>query len=73
MKQLTTLLLLIAFALNSFAGGFHFPGEEYAYAKLYYYNLEEIKTKPDFYIYSNESGWAKSLLDPNITSSHGLA
>ncbi|MCB9188917.1 MAG: hypothetical protein H6600_08135 [Flavobacteriales bacterium] len=73
MKLLTTLLLLIVLAQNSFAGGFHFPDEEYAYAKLYYYNLEEIRTKPDFYIYSAESGWAKSLLDPNITSSNGLA
>lgn len=59
--------------MTSFAGGFHFPDEDYAYAKVYYYNLYEIKTMPDFYIYTDEDGWAKSLVDPNITSSHGLA
>lgn len=73
----TTLSLLIAlifgFSFNSTAGGFHFPDEDYAYAKLYYFNLGEIRTMPDFDIYTEETGWAASAVDPDIYSEHGLA
>lgn len=74
MKTLLTLLFVLSSTLSAFATkNFHFPDEEYAYAKLYYFNLGEITSKPDSYIYSEEDGWASSLVDPNITSSHGLA
>lgn len=73
-NNLLLLIISIFFTPNiADAGGFHFPDEEYSYAKLYYYNLMEVRTKPDFYIYSEENGWAKSLIDPDITSSKGLA
>ncbi len=72
MKLLFSLLLVVCLKLG-IAGGFHFPDEDYAYAKVYYFNLGEIRTMPDFDIYTDEGGWAASMVDPNITSEHGLA
>ncbi|CAG5086313.1 hypothetical protein [Parvicella tangerina] len=73
MKLLLTFISLHLISLTTVAGGFHFPGEEYAYAKVYYFNLEEIRSMPDFDIYTEEEGWAPSLIDPDIKSEHGLA
>lgn len=74
MKSFLLLFLSIWTIFPIFADkGFHFPDEDYAYAKIYYYNLGEIKTQPDTYIYNDQDGWAKSLVDPNLISSHGLA
>lgn len=71
-------LLILFFAFNAFQTyfgikNFHFPDEEYTYAKVYYFNLGEITSKPDTYIYSEENGWAHSIVDPHIKSEHGLA
>ena len=72
----TTLSLLFAlffgFSVHITAGGFHFPDEDFEYAKIYYFNLEEIKTMPDFYIYTAADGWAKSMVDIEKTSSKAL-
>lgn len=74
MRNLLLLSLSIWTIFPVFADkGFHFPDEDYTYAKIYYYNLGEIKTQPDTYIYNDQEGWAKSLVDPNLISSHGLA
>lgn len=73
MKILFSLIFSLVMVSQIFsAKGFHFPDENYSYAKIYYYNLGEIKTQPDTYIYNDQEGWAKSLSDPDLTSSHGL-
>jgi hypothetical protein len=58
--------LVLLFALFNFQcfaqKSFVFPDESYAYAKLYYFNIQEIRTRPDDYIYSEESGFANSIV-----------
>ena len=58
--------LVLLFSLLNFQGfgqkSFVFPDESYAHAKLYYFNIQEIRTRPDDYIYSEESGFANSIV-----------
>jgi hypothetical protein len=43
-----------------------FP-KEYSYAILYHYNQGELTSRPDYHIYSNENGFAKSIQFSNDT------
>lgn len=65
-------LFILLSAWNMDARSFHFPDVEYAYAKIYYFNLGEIKTRPDDYIYSKEDGFAKSISGEGKISSKAL-
>lgn len=64
------LILLTTWQIN--AKSFHFPDMEYAYVKIYYFNLEEITSRPDDYIYTDESGFAKSIEGEGVISSKAL-
>ena len=56
-------LFFLLFIIQGFGQkSFVFPDESYAYAKLYYFNIQEIKTRSDDYIYSEESGFANSIV-----------
>lgn len=74
MKFIQTLLLssiLYLIPATSLAG-FHFPNEDFSYAKVYYLNLGALQNRPDSYLYSNNSGWASSVIDIDQTSSKAL-
>ncbi len=71
MKLLPFILLLFS-SWQFSARSFHFPDVEYEYAKIYYFNLGEITTRPDDYIYTKENGFAKSIEGEGILSSNAL-
>ena len=70
MKRLL-LCAFLFFGLQSFAGGFRFPNIDFAYAKLYLFNLKlDQPSHMDFYIYK-EGVYAKSKLgNGHVLSPH---
>jgi hypothetical protein len=72
MKHLLMILLLLSSVIGRADKSFHFPDVTYTYAKIYYFNLGEIKSRPDDYIYSKEDGFAKSIEGEGKVSSKAL-
>jgi hypothetical protein len=68
----TLLICLLTLLLSNLYAGFHFPDEDFAYAKIYYFNTGELDGKPDTHIYTKEDGWAKSMVDIEKISSKAL-
>lgn len=66
------LLIILLLPTYFFGSSFKFPNETFEYAKIFYFNLGEIKTKPDYYIYSEEDGFAKSIMGSGKLSSQEL-
>jgi hypothetical protein len=70
MKHFLFFFILIPF---QFLGkSFHFPDVDFSYAKIYYFNLGEITSRPDDYIYDDKAGFAKSIEGEGKLSSDGL-
>lgn len=71
--KFTSLTICLLYSLFMYAEkSFHFPGVTYSYAKIYYFNLDELKTPPESYIYTEEDGYAKSITGEGKVSSKAL-
>lgn len=66
------ILCLLCTLYTTIDAGFHFPDEDFEYAKIYYFNTGKLEGKPDSYIYTDKDGWADSKVDIDKTSSKAL-